>query len=153
MNAQDRLLEKLGTERSTADSNEDFDQVEIQEEWVGSLRLLYDQMMEWLSTAIGEGLIVASKDSYEIDELDLGQYDVPTLIFSTPRNHRIHIIPQERFVIGYMGRVLIRSGSQKMWLYRNQADEWLIGSRQFSGLQTSALNQESFLDLIVELLP
>ena len=153
MTAKDKFLGKLSLEKSQATGLVAADRDETTKEWSVSLNTLFDQMESWLKTAIDEQLLTVDRIQTEVNEPELGDFETPELILTTPRGHKVHIGHDVRLVIGFMGKVVLKSGPQKSTLYRTSDKKWVIGVRDFSKLNTFELNEDNFLEMIMELLP
>lgn len=123
--------------------------VQRREEWLTSLRTLFDQIETWLAEPTAEKLVKIVKRTIEIDEYKIGRYEVPQLLLYVGHDV-VRVEPVGTLIIGAKGRVDLKaaSGSRKLVL----TDQGGWGLLETDRAIARKLDQEAFIEAIQSLL-
>ena len=153
------LAERAEIERGRADEKK-----AIQQEWIGALRRLIDQIADWLRDADSEHLLVIEPIEEEIREIDVGVYTAPGLAIRLEARE-VRLVPVARKVAGphlsngliqvarAFGRVNLIGGGRKYLLYRSRTEpvnEWVVV--EDDGFRVKRLDRQAFEDALQSLL-
>jgi hypothetical protein len=129
------LHEHAEMERGRAD-----ERTAIQEEWIGALMRLLQQIKEWLRDADEEHQLEIEERWHKLREINVGVYAAPGLVIRLGARE-VEVIPVARMVVGpelsnglirvdrAFGRVDLTDGDKSYLLFRTlkePADEWVI---------------------------
>jgi hypothetical protein len=129
------LHERAEIERGRAD-----EKTAIQQEWIGALHRLIQQIKEWLCDADEEHQLEIEEEWHKLREIDVGVYTAPGLVIRLGAR-KVRVIPVARMVVGphlsngtvrvnrAFGRVDLTDGGKKFMLFRSQedpSDRWVI---------------------------
>ena len=80
----------------------------LKEVWLETLKDFYDQVKDWLNSAVERGLLTVEDKAVDLAEEDLGEYKAPGLLLSFSKK-TIEFRPIGRLVFGAKGRIDIYS--------------------------------------------
>ncbi len=127
-------LEEFLTERAEIQRGRADRTIAFQEEWIGAVRRLINQMTEWLRAADREHLLEIEEEQHKLREIDVGVYTIPGLAIYLEAI-KLRVVPIASMVVGpelsngvlrvtrSFGRVDLTDGGEK--LYRLPV--WLLG--------------------------
>lgn len=151
MTGKEQVLNVLRRQKDEGSSDQDSEQV--RSEWIQQVHSLIQQIEQWLKPAREEELIVTELFKVPVAEEFLGApYECPGLRIRTPKGQRIEIAPHARLVLGYHGRIDLISGPKRAMLLQTSPNQWSVGNRVFGKLNLTDLTEETFWELIHELL-
>src|SRR5579883_1482686 len=101
---EESLLEVLRRQKQEEEDKKNLTQNTLPE-WVQSLENLMNQIEEWLTLAIKEGLVTIQRNKIILNEKLFGNYEAPSLIIRLPQDRVVRVEPIGRFSTGGMGRV------------------------------------------------
>jgi hypothetical protein len=145
------LIELLRKKKAEKKAEKAIDWDACRSEWLDALRQLVRTLKQWLKPAIQEGLKVEDY-SATITEDHLGTYEAPALRITGPDSRTVTVEAKACNVIGAKGRVDLSSGPKKAMLVRYGRSQWGIAVRNIRGLEKVELTQDTFSELLADLL-
>jgi len=145
------LIELLREKKAEKKAEKAIDWDARRSEWLNALRQLIRTLKQWLKPAIQEGLKVEDY-SATITEDYLGTYEAPALRITGPDSRTVSVEAKARNVIGAKGRVDLYSGPKKAILVRYGPSRWGIAIQHTRGLEKVELTQDTFSELLADLL-
>jgi hypothetical protein len=159
-----KTLEEFLHERAEIERGRADEKKAIQQEWIGAVRRLLDQMTEWLRDADPEHLLKIKECDHKLREIDVGVYTAPGLEIRLGTQD-LQVIPVARHVVGRdlsnglvevaraFGRVDLTDGDKSFLLFRSRKDpddEWVV--LEDDGLRAKRFDRESFEEAMIGLL-
>jgi hypothetical protein len=145
------LHERAEIERGHADEKNT-----IQQEWIGSVMRLIEQIKEWLREADDEHLLEIEGKWHRLREIDVGVYHAPGLVIRLEARE-VQVTPVARMVVGpelsnglirvdhAFGRVDLSDGEKTFLLFRarmDPSDEWILVEDE--GFTVDQLDRQAF---------
>lgn len=152
------LAEHAEIERGRADEKR-----AIQQEWIGAIQRLIQQVEEWLTDSDPLHLLEIEERDHEVREIDVGVYTAPGLVIRLGARE-VRLVPIARKVVGpylsgdtitmarALGRVDLTDGGEKFLIFRSRTDpdEWVIAAER--GYVVKRFDRRSFEEAMQSLL-
>ena len=159
-----KTLKEFLAERAEIEHGRADEKKAIQQEWIGAVRRLIQQIKDWLADSDTNHLLEIAESSHELREMDVGVYTAPGLVVREEARE-VRILPVARMVVGPLlvdssirmtrafGRVDLTDGGEKFMLFRTQkdpSDEWMIVEDR--GYTVTKFNRQTFEEAMLRLL-
>lgn len=154
MPESENITEFLRRRKAEVESRgvEPVDWDEVKRTWLDELKKLFENIRGWLATAVEEGLIEITTGEVQISEDHLGTYEAPRLAIDLG-DTTIHMVPAFRLTAGAEGRVDVFCGANKSVLLRTGKSAWGIAVHSPGSVHVEPLNENSFRELLEDLIP
>lgn len=120
-------------------------------ERIKAINTLHADIKRWLTPSIKDGIAALSTEDCELHDSRLGAYKTKALVLQVG-NSKVSFRPVAGNVAGALARVDITSGARSITLvYLPGRPRWSI-LRRGHNVQTLPLTEESFVDMLTDLL-
>jgi hypothetical protein len=159
-----KTLEEFLHERAEIERGRADEKTAVQQEWIGAVRRLLDQMTAWLREADQDHLLEIEETSHTLREFHAGVYTAPGLVIRLDAR-QVQAIPTASRAVGpYLengeirvrtgfGQVNLTDGGRKFRLYRSHrepADEWVV--MENDRREVKRLDRQAFEEVMQSLL-
>ncbi len=120
-------------------------------ERIAALATLYADIEGWLKPSVSEGLVKLTREPCELEDRHTGKFESESLVIEVGSS-KVHFRPIAGNVAGASARVDMSSGARSIKLvYLPGRGEWSFLLRA-AGVQTAPVNEDSFTDILRDIL-
>lgn len=116
------------------------------DQWLQSVRRLYETIEEWLHDLKEDGTVTISYQTRSLSEEHVGEYETECMVIHVG-SERIALEPLGTIIVGAYGRIDLRGSNGNVMLVEPEWKDWQIATRT-PRLTKIPLTEESFTDVL-----